>query len=117
MVHRLIYEWVYGSIPDDCVIDHIDANRSNNVPWNLQAITNRQNTTRNKTPASGHHHIVVMPSGKYRVQIKGLGPSKRFVTLTEAINHRDRLLELVKRPKQRVRKPLSEVSVVSDSSD
>ena len=95
MVHRLIYEWVYGPIPDNYVVDHIDGNRSNNVPWNLQAITNRENTTRNQKPASGEHHVTVMPNGKYRVQIKRFGKSRRFVSLTEALIYRDKLLDLV----------------------
>ena len=93
-VHRMIYEWVYGPVPDNYVVDHIDANRSNNVPWNLQAITNAENTVRTKQPKSGHHHIYVMPNGSYSVQIKTIGKAKRFKSLDEAIIYRDNLLEL-----------------------
>ena len=93
-VHRMIYEWVYGSIPDNYVVDHIDANRSNNVPWNLQVITNAENTVRTKQPKSGHHHIYVTPDSSYLVQIKNIGKAKRFRTLAKAIIYRDELLEL-----------------------
>ena len=94
-VHQLIYQWVYGDLPDGLVIDHIDNNRANNQPWNLQAVTNRVNTTKDQRPSSGHHHICVMPNGKFRVQIKGY-PAKRFVLLDDAIAYRHELLDLIR---------------------
>lgn len=42
-VHRLVYSNFVGPIPPDCVIDHIDGNRTNNHYLNLRAVSQSQN--------------------------------------------------------------------------
>lgn len=42
-VHRVIYECVFGKIPEDKDIDHIDGNTKNNKISNLQLLTHREN--------------------------------------------------------------------------
>lgn len=42
--HRFIYECVYGLIPANKVIDHIDGNKQNNAIYNLQLLTRGENT-------------------------------------------------------------------------
>ena len=110
-LHRMIYQWVYGTLPDDLVIDHIDNNRANNQPWNLQAVSNRVNTTKDQQPNSGHHHICVMPNGKYRVQIKGY-LVKRFVSIEDALIYRQELLDLIRTEEEGFGRSTTEVSDV-----
>lgn len=42
-VHRAVYEAFFGKIPENLVINHKDGDKQNNYPWNLEAITNREN--------------------------------------------------------------------------
>jgi hypothetical protein len=42
-LHRLIYIYHYGAIPDNLVIDHIDHNKLNNDISNLRAVSNSVN--------------------------------------------------------------------------
>lgn len=39
LVHRLIWTLVFGKIPDDLVVDHVDMDKSNNKISNLRAVT------------------------------------------------------------------------------
>lgn len=48
LVHRLVYETFNGPIPENLVIDHDDNNKTNNLPNNLQAITNRLNSSKDR---------------------------------------------------------------------
>jgi DNA-binding XRE family transcriptional regulator len=41
--HRLVYRWFYGDIPDGLVINHIDGNKGNNSPENLEVCTYTEN--------------------------------------------------------------------------
>lgn len=47
-VHRLVYETIIGSIPNELTIDHIDANPQNNNIENLQLMTREDNTSKAK---------------------------------------------------------------------
>lgn len=42
--HRFIYECIYGNIPNDKVLDHIDNNKTNNKISNLQLLSSGNNT-------------------------------------------------------------------------
>ena len=43
-IHRLVWEHFVGPIPDGYVIHHRDNDGTNNVLWNLNCITQQQNT-------------------------------------------------------------------------
>jgi hypothetical protein len=61
-VHRLIIENFYNVFPKDkkTVIDHIDNNKLNNHIDNLQIITNRYNSIKDKNPKSGYTCIYLL---------------------------------------------------------
>jgi hypothetical protein len=42
-VHRMVYKYFVGELVDGMQINHIDFNRSNNTPSNLEQVTSRQN--------------------------------------------------------------------------
>ena len=97
LIHRLMYEAFFGI--KSCakyVIDHIDNNKLNNNLDNLQYVTNRYNSYKDKTSKSGHHNIY-LNSGSYLVRLridnikKSIGT---FKTIEEAIICRDNFLEL-----------------------
>lgn len=70
LIHRLVYEAFYGI--KSCrkyVIDHIDNNKLNNHLCNLQYITNRQNSFKDKKSKSGHFNIY-LNSGNYLVRMR-----------------------------------------------
>lgn len=52
-VHRLIYESFIGNIPQDYEINHIDMNKSNNRPDNIECVTHKENME----SASKKHNI------------------------------------------------------------
>ena len=64
-IHRLVYIYHNGSIPDGHFIDHIDRNRQNNRIENLRAVSKQQNTF-NVSNTKGY--IVV--KGKYVANIR-----------------------------------------------
>jgi hypothetical protein len=60
MVHRLIWILINGNIPDNCVIDHIDGDSTNNRIENLRCISqkiNCLNKTKSKSNTSGETGI------------------------------------------------------------
>lgn len=62
MVHRVIWLWVHGSIPDGHVINHRDGNRRNNRITNLEAITQAQNVLHATATMTRSGVIVDSPS-------------------------------------------------------
>lgn len=45
-VHRLVYSAFKGEIPEGLTVDHIDGNKINNTPDNLQLLTSGENTSK-----------------------------------------------------------------------
>lgn len=52
-VHRIVYSAFCGDIPDGYEINHIDFDRKNNTPENLEAVTHSENIA--YTVAAGRH--------------------------------------------------------------
>lgn len=70
-VHRLIWLYVYGEMPNG-QIDHIDGNSLNNKIENLRVVdnvTNSKNRAIQSNNTSGYHGINQLPSGNWRVRI------------------------------------------------
>jgi hypothetical protein len=44
MVHRIVFEVFNGPIPNGYFVNHKDLNNKNNNAWNLELVTNRENT-------------------------------------------------------------------------
>jgi len=60
-VHRVIWQLVYGEIPDSLVIDHIDGNSLNNNINNLRVVTraiNNKNCSKRKNNSTGFNGIL-----------------------------------------------------------
>ena len=94
-LHRLIYEWVYGPIPEGYVVDHKEGNVQDNRPWMLEAVPQSENVLRGKVGTRGDlHHIYEFKDRikRWSVQIKKLGIQKGFEDLNAAIEYRDALL-------------------------
>ena len=73
--HRLVWLYHYGSFPvDDLVVDHIDADRSNNTFWNLRLCTpeqNKLNVGRSCRNTSGYKGVSYnKPTGKWKAKIQ-----------------------------------------------
>ena len=73
--HRLVWLYHYDSFPvDDLVIDHIDADRSNNTFWNLRLCTpeqNKLNVGRSCRNTSGYKGVSYnKPTGKWKAKIQ-----------------------------------------------
>ena len=58
-VHRLIYQWHYGNVTEDMIVDHTDRNPQNNLIENLRLVPkfinnyNKNPQSNNKTGYSG----------------------------------------------------------------
>lgn len=57
--HRLVWEWVHGIIPDGMTVDHIDGDKLNNHPSNLQLLSAEDNAIKGNAKV----WIVVDPDG------------------------------------------------------
>lgn len=96
MVHRIVYEAFYGI--KSCrkyVVDHIDNNKQNNILSNLQYISNRLNSSKDKKSKTGHHNIY-FNSGAYLVRMRVNNVKKTigtFYNIEDAILNRDIFIE------------------------
>ena len=48
-VHRVVYAWFRGEVPEDMVVDHIDTNKADNSLENLQLLTQDENMAKYST--------------------------------------------------------------------
>jgi hypothetical protein len=78
-VHRLIWNYFYGAIPDGLSVDHIDTDKLNNRIENLRLVTQRQqqqNTGARQDNTSGFRGVFWNKrEEKWRAQIKNNGKS------------------------------------------
>ena len=85
-LHRLIWIWHYGEIPQGLVVDHIDQDKGNNRIENLRLATRKQNARNGKSRNDLPLGISRSPHG-YRVQLTtddGKRINRRFKSLAEA---------------------------------
>lgn len=77
-LHRLIYVWYKGDIPQGYVVDHIDNNQLNNDPDNLQLLTRGENVKKNN---NGHNQFTVTKDNPalYEECKKRLSESMRYL--------------------------------------
>ena len=54
LVHRLMYEWFVGPIPEGLELDHLCRVTRCAAPAHLEAVTHRVNMLRSKTPAAAN---------------------------------------------------------------
>ena len=89
-VHRLIYIYHYGTIPEGYHIDHIDHDRSNNCIENLRAVPARENLGKHKR--SKHPDVYKTKDAKRWVATKRivLGVYDTEEEAIEAINSSNR---------------------------
>lgn len=92
MIHRVVFEAFYGI--KSCrkyVIDHIDNNKQNNLITNLQYISIRLNSSKDKKSKTGYPNIY-FNSGAYLVRMRVNNVKKTigtFYTIEDAISNRD----------------------------
>lgn len=94
-VHRLIFLWHHGHMPDE--IDHIDRDRTNNHIENLRAVSHSQNNANNGSRGT----TFISSSGKWRAQITIRGKGLHVGCFdTEEAAHAAYLVEKLKRQQE-----------------
>ena len=76
-VHRLLWEYYMGEIPEGMYIDHKNGIRSDNRLSNLRLATNQQNSSNREV---GELTNIDVRCGRYRVKICHHGKTKYFGT-------------------------------------
>jgi hypothetical protein len=98
MIHKLVYENFNDIIltGKHIIIDHIDNNKNNNNLDNLQLITQRENSFKDRISKSNHFNIYLNNSS-YIVRMRINGSKKTFGTfknINDAIKKRDEIIEI-----------------------
>lgn len=92
LVHRIVFEAFYNMKSNrKLVIDHIDSNKLNNNISNLQLVTNRFNSSKEKSNKSGHNNIY-LNNKKYLIRLRINNKKysiKTCESIEEAINVRN----------------------------
>lgn len=65
LVHRLVYAWIHGECSNGMHIDHIDGNRLNNKPSNLQELTPQDNMAKRCAPQAVEENKILKKRIKY----------------------------------------------------
>ena len=81
LLHRLIYEEVYGSIPKGYSIHHLDMDKTNNNPGNLVALS------------KSNHHSLHMKGTNHPRWDKGLIDEAGGVTFLSAEKNKGRTMQ------------------------
>jgi hypothetical protein len=96
MIHQLVAICFLKHNPCgfDVVVDHIDSNKLNNNIFNLQLMSNRQNSIKDKNPKSGYS-CIYYNNKKWLVRMRINNIKKSFGTfekIEEAIEKRNFVL-------------------------
>lgn len=88
-LHRLIWIWHHGDIPDGRVIDHIDGDKLNNQIENLRPLSNRDNSRRETSTKRNLPRNVYRHRRGFKVEFKIDGKTRGFgsyPTVEEAVD-------------------------------
>ena len=99
LVHQLLAESFLGHKRQKfkVVIDHIDNNKLNNNIDNIQLLSNRKNSTKDKKPKGGES-CIYSANSKYLVRLRVNGKKMSigiFKDITDAITCRDEFLKKI----------------------
>lgn len=95
LVHRLIWIWHHGSIPEGVEVDHVNRDKADNRIENLQLLPLKQHRAKDSREGSPNRGrklpaCVYERNGRYRV-IKNKRSLGTFDTLEEAVQCLDRV--------------------------
>jgi hypothetical protein len=90
-MHRIIWAYHYGAIPNNLQIDHIDGNRTNNIIENLRLATNSQNSNnRKRANCNSKSNILgVYWATRERKWIAEIKPNGKVIRLGYFVNQKD----------------------------
>lgn len=85
-IHLLVYtHFISDILLPGYQIDHDDNDKNNNYYLNLNQITIRKNSSKDRKPKSGYTGVTISPSGKFRATIKIDRKAKQIGVFNTAI--------------------------------
>lgn len=85
--HRVLYQWLHGSLTRDVVVDHICHNRSCVRPEHLRSCTRKQNIENHqgaqRNSRSGVRGVTQLKNGKWRAELDHHGKRYYLGTFAE----------------------------------